>query len=129
MTPGSDDEYARLTAELPPRPIRTADEARIVEARIGELLGTQTLSEAQKVAEASRQFEAVLLRQILGQARHTVFKSKLSPESTTSGIYQDMVTNQLAESISRSGSFGLARSLESQLLRQSLPPTKTDPTT
>lgn len=48
MTPGSDDEYGRLTAELPPRPIRTAEEARVVEARIAELLGLETLSEAQR---------------------------------------------------------------------------------
>jgi len=31
------------------------------------------------------------------------------------------VTNQLADGISRSGSFGLARSLESQLVQQTLP--------
>jgi len=48
MTPGSDDEYARLIAELPPRPIRTADEARVVEARIAELMGLEVLSDAQK---------------------------------------------------------------------------------
>ncbi len=47
MTPGSDDEYARLIAELPPRPIRTDDEARIVETRIGDLMGLKVLSDAQ----------------------------------------------------------------------------------
>ena len=31
-----------------------------------------------------------------------------------------MVTNQLAESISRSGDFGLARSLEAQLVSQTV---------
>ncbi|HVB01102.1 MAG TPA: hypothetical protein VNE42_07555 [Acidimicrobiales bacterium] len=48
MTPGSDDEYARLTAELPPRPIRTADDARVIEARIAELVSLQSLSDAQR---------------------------------------------------------------------------------
>lgn len=48
MTPGSDDEYARLIAELPPRPIRTDDEARVVEARIGDLMSVKVLSDAQR---------------------------------------------------------------------------------
>lgn len=87
-----------------------------------KLAGNKSLSEEQKVGEVSRQFESVLLRQILGQARKTTFSSKFNQDTMTSGIYQDMVTNQLAESISRSGSFGLARSLEAQLVRQTLDP-------
>jgi HTH-type transcriptional regulator/antitoxin HigA len=47
MTPGSDEEYLRLTAELAPRPIRTAEDASAVEARITELLAAATRSEAQ----------------------------------------------------------------------------------
>lgn len=85
---------------------------------IERLSNDKTLSKSEKLAEASRQFEAVLLRQILGSARKTVFKSSVSEESLSSGIYQDMVTDQLAESISRSGAFGLARSLQSQLQHQ-----------
>lgn len=85
---------------------------------IEHLADDKTLSKSEKIAEASRQFEAVLLRQILGSARKTVFKSAVSEESLSSGIYQDMVTDQLAESISRSGAFGLARSLQSQLQHQ-----------
>ena len=80
----------------------------------------KALSEEQKVAELSRQFEGVLLRQILGQARKTVFQSTTDEESASSAIYQDMVTSQLAESISKSGSFGLAQSLQTQLSRQVL---------
>ena len=92
-----------------------------------KLAGNTTLSEAQKVAEVSRQFESVLLRQILGQARKTVFASKLNEDSVSSGIYRDMVTAQLAEGISKSGSFGLARALETQLTRQLATPEKTQP--
>src|ERR1044071_7544475 len=79
------------------------------------LASNKTLSEAQKVAEVSRQFESVLLRQILGQARKTVFASKLNEDSVSSGIYRDMVTSQLAEGISKSGTFGLAHALQTQL--------------
>lgn len=48
MTPGSDEEYARLTADLPPRPIRTVDEARVVEARIADLMSLKASSDAQR---------------------------------------------------------------------------------
>lgn len=92
-----------------PRPTRAAD------APIERLAGSGKLSEREKIAEVSRQFEAVLLRQILTQAQKTHFPSKLSGNPATSGIYQDMAVNQLADSISKSGAFGLARSIEQQL--------------
>ena len=85
---------------------------------VEQLAGNKSLSEKQKLEEASRQFEAVMLRQILGQGRKTIFRSKFNQESMTSGIYQDMITSQLADGISRSGGLGLARSLEAQLTRQ-----------
>ena len=85
-----------------------------------QLAANKTLSEREKLTEVSREFEAVLLRQILGEGRKTVFHSKLSKDSATSAIYQDMVTSQLADGISRSGSFGLARSLETQLASQTI---------
>jgi peptidoglycan hydrolase FlgJ len=88
------------------------------ELPLEQLAANRNLSEQDKIGELSRQFEAVLLRQILGEAQRTVIKSKYSGESLASGIYQDMTTNQLADSISKSGSFGLARSLNQQLDRQ-----------
>ena len=75
------------------------------------------ISDADKVAEASRQFEAVLLRQILAEANHP------DPDENpaVAGVYNDMVNNQLADAISRSGEFGLAQGLQKQLTRQLLP--------
>jgi Rod binding domain-containing protein len=86
--------------------------------RIDQLAGNKQVSEREKIGEVSRQFEAVLLRQILGDAQKKVFASTTNPESVSGGIYQDMITNQLADSISRSGGFGLAHSLEKQLQRE-----------
>jgi Rod binding domain-containing protein len=86
------------------------------------LAGNTNISDADKVAEVSRQFEAVLLRQILQDIR----KPMLAPaqgDATANGIYDDMVNNQMAESISRSGGFGLANSLAEQLTDQVLPHT------
>lgn len=85
-----------------------------------KIADNRALSERQKIAEASRQFEAVLLRQILGEARKPVFESKLTSKSAVNAIYDDMVTAQLADSISQSGEFGLARTLAVQLTPKSL---------
>ncbi len=82
------------------------------------LAGNPRLSREQKIAEASRQFEAVLLRQILGDAQKTVIPSEFSDQSTAAGIYQDLSTSTLADSISKSGALGLARAFEQQLNRQ-----------
>ena len=82
------------------------------------LAGNPNVTEAEKTAEVSRQFEAILLRQILQQSQKKVFPSSLTKETAASGIYQDMITNQLADGISKSGSLGLAKSFKSQLSRQ-----------
>ena len=83
------------------------------------LAGNTKLSDEEKVGEVSRQFEAVLLRQIFQDIRKPVLAPKES-DATVNGIYSDMINNQLADSISRSGTFGLARSLQGQLSRQVL---------
>ena len=82
---------------------------------IEQLAGNPNVSEAGKLAEVTRQFEAVLLRQILGDAQKNLFASGIHPGSVTSGVYRDLVTDQLADNISRSGGVGLADSLLRQL--------------
>ncbi len=81
------------------------------------LAGNTTLTEDQKLAEVSRHFEAILLRQILSQTQKPVIRSSFSDNSTASSIYRDLVTSQLADSISKSGSFGIAQTFERQLSR------------
>ena len=88
-----------------------------------KLVSSENVPDSEKVKEVCKQFEAVLLRQILGEARKTVISSSDNPDSNTTGIYNDMVNNQLADSISRSGAFGLAKSLQTQLVHQVLPKT------
>jgi Rod binding domain-containing protein len=78
----------------------------------------RSLTQPQKVAEVSRQFEALMLRQILQETQKTVIPSTYADTSTTSGIYHDMVINQLADNISKSGTVGLAQTLERQLSHQ-----------
>jgi Rod binding domain-containing protein len=86
-----------------------------------QLAANPNVSQSDKVKEACRQFEAILLRQILGEARKTVITSSANGDSNETGIYNDMINNQMADSISRGGAFGLAKSLENQLVRQVLP--------
>ena len=74
--------------------------------------------EEEKVGELARQFEAVLLRQILKNIQKTVIKSEWVTESTTRDLYQDMITVNLADSITRAGGLGLAKSLQAELTRQ-----------
>jgi peptidoglycan hydrolase FlgJ len=83
-----------------------------------QLLDNKQLTEKQKLGEVARQFEALLLRQILAETQKTVIPSKLTSDSTASSIYQDMVSVQLAESISKSGSLGMAHMLQQQLTQQ-----------
>jgi Rod binding domain-containing protein len=83
-----------------------------------QLAKNSQLTEEQKTGEVARQFEAILLRKILESSQKTVIRSEFSDDSTTTSIYHDMVTNQLAESISKSGTMGLAKMLEHQLTRQ-----------
>jgi flagellar protein FlgJ len=90
---------------------------------IEKLASNPNVSDAEKVGQACRQFEAVFLRQILQEARKTVISSSAKHDSAISGIYGDMVNSQMADSISRSGTFGLAKSLQAQLVHQVLPHT------
>lgn len=81
------------------------------------LAGNTALTEQQKIAEASRQFEAVLLRQFLTEAQKPVIKSEYSDNSTAAGIYKDFINNQLADSLARSGGFGVAENFTRQLTK------------
>ena len=88
-----------------------------------KLAASKSIPDSEKVKEACKQFEAVLLRQILGEARKTIVHSSTNEDSNTTGIYNDMINNQMADSISKSGAFGLAKSLQTQLVHQVLPKT------
>jgi Rod binding domain-containing protein len=82
---------------------------------VEELAGSKQVTEQQKIAEASRQFEAIMLRQILSESQKPVITSEFTDNSTAAGIYQDYITNTLADSMSKSGTLGLAKVFEQQL--------------
>lgn len=83
-----------------------------------QVAGNSALTESQKVAEMSRQFEAVLLRQILTEAHKPVFKSSMALGSSTAAVHQDMLINEMANQMTRGGGAGLATQLTKDLGRQ-----------
>jgi len=88
------------------------------------LVGSTKVSETDKIAEAGRAFEALLLRNILSESQKPVFSSKYNQDSSINSIYRDVVVNQMAENISKSGTFGLAKNLTDDLSRQIHPTTQ-----
>lgn len=82
---------------------------------IEELAGNKHLTQQQKIHEASREFEVVMLQQILAETQKPVITSELTDDSTAGDIYQGYISNALAESMSKSGSFGFAKIFEQQL--------------
>lgn len=89
------------------------------------LANSSQVSEREKLGEASRQFEAMLLRQMLTQAQQPLFTSDLVKNSSSQAIYQDMISQQLADRISEGGSFGFAKMIERELSVQFASQTKT----
>jgi Rod binding domain-containing protein len=79
-----------------------------------KLATSKALTEEQKTSEMTRQFEAVLLRQILTQAQKPAFPKKGASDGVDSAIYQDMMVNNMAEKISSSRTVGLSQELGKQ---------------
>jgi flagellar protein FlgJ len=79
---------------------------------------TAGLSESAKIDEAARQFEAMLVRHMLAEARKPVIRSGMEEASATRDIYQDLVNEHLAEAITKGGGLGVARSLSTEWQRQ-----------
>jgi flagellar protein FlgJ len=77
---------------------------------LADLSLDKNASEDDKVAEASRQFEAIFVRQILAEA-----DKNGNSKGVAGGVYQEMVNDHLADEITRSGGLGFAKSLQAQL--------------
>jgi Rod binding domain-containing protein len=82
---------------------------------VEDLAANKHLTQQQKIHEASRQFETIMLQQILSELQKPVIKSEFTDDSTAADIYQGYATNALAESMSKSGAFGFAKLFEEQL--------------
>ena len=75
---------------------------------------------AKQIQAAARQFEAIILRQLLSPAIEPLMSHGLGGNSAGNGsggggVYGYLVTDVLANSLSQGGGLGLARMLEKQL--------------
>jgi flagellar protein FlgJ len=68
--------------------------------------------EAVQRAEVSAQFEAILLRQMLAPTMTSMLGSE---SGAAASVYGDMLTDTLAQQLSRGGGFGLAQMMAQQL--------------
>jgi peptidoglycan hydrolase FlgJ len=66
-----------------------------------------------KLAKASRQFESILVRQFLSESMKPLLESGPSGQ-----VYGYLLTDSLAESISKGGGLGLSHVLQTQLTRK-----------
>ena len=87
---------------------------------VENLAQNNKLTEAEKIGEVAQQFEAILLRQFLNEATKPMLSQNEDMNPAQKSIYQDMVTNTLAETISKSGEFGPAQAFRQQLMPRNL---------
>ena len=87
---------------------------------IERLAQNNKLTEAEKIGEVARHFEAILLRQFLNEGMKPLMGGDEGMNSAQKGIYQDMITYTLADTISKSGQFGLSQVFRQQLMPRDL---------
>jgi Rod binding domain-containing protein len=83
---------------------------------IEHLAQNNKLTEAEKIGEVARHFEAILLRQFLKEATKPLMDQNEGMSVAQKSIYQDMITKTLADSMSQSGQFGLSQAFRHQLM-------------
>ncbi len=111
---------------MPVTNVQSHPKVKASDIPLEKLATSKALSQQEKAAEMTRQFESMLLRQILTEAQKTSIPSKFASTGVSTSIYKDMSVTQMADTISSSRSLGLARELEKQLSRE-IAPGKTAP--
>lgn len=81
--------------------------------RIAE--ASRNLPRPETLEEASRQFEAIFLRQFLGDALKPILHEAPGMSGQGSQIYNYMITDAIAGKLSESGAFGFSSLLQMQL--------------
>jgi Rod binding domain-containing protein len=95
---------------------------------LGRLANHPHLKEEEKMEAVAKEFEVMLVKQVLKSAQQpmTDSGSTLFPTQGTGAIYGDMMVDTMAGSIGRAGQLGLARMFQQQLASQ--PMGETNPT-
>lgn len=104
----------RLSSPIPPLDHRSLHADQLP---IEQLARNPSLSESEKVQELCRQFEAILVRQILRDSEKSRLHNTLNENSSVNSVYREMVYEQLGNAVSHGGHLGFATSLEAQFNR------------
>lgn len=89
----------------------TAPAPAVVAAEVARAGDAEKPKEHQKLEEAARQFEAVLLRQMLKGLERTTKAQSADQSPVGQSEYGSLVVDAVAESLSRAGGLGLAELL------------------
>lgn len=91
-------------------------------ARAAKLHGAalRAASPAEQRAAVASQFEAVLVRQMLGKTMTKMLGGD-SGDGAAGGVYGDMLTDTLAQQLTSGRGLGLGRMIEQQLTPRGLP--------
>lgn len=71
-----------------------------------------------QIHEAAQKFEALMLKQMLAQARKVDFGNTLFDQKAAEN-FRDMQDSKMADTMAQRGTLGFARMIEAQLARQS----------
>jgi flagellar protein FlgJ len=74
------------------------------------LKASETKDDPEKVADVSRQFEAILMRQFLSESMKSLLQ-----EGPSGQVYGYMLTDSLADTMTKAGGLGLSNILQAQL--------------
>lgn len=101
------DITAIATSNMQAGGLRSAESLQ----KLGDLATSQA-SEAEKTADVARQFEAILMRQILSESMKPLLEGGASGQ-----VYGYLVTDSLADTMSKGGGMGLSHILQAQLTK------------
>mgnify|MGYP001344289873 FL=1 len=80
-----------------------------------EMAHSKNISQKQKYAAVSQQFEAVLVKQFLKEALKPMFEGVFNEDAGAHRMYRHFFTDAISESVAQGGGFGVSNILQQQL--------------
>ena len=80
-----------------------------------EMAHSKNISQKQKNAAVSQQFEAVLVKQFLKEALKPMFEGVFNEDAGAHRMYRHFFTDAISESVAQGGGFGISNILQQQL--------------
>lgn len=84
------------------------------------MAGSKALSEKQKLVEATRQFESVMLNMVLKDSLKPMVKGYLDQGGSSNDIYRSMFTQAIADAMSQDKGVGISSVLQAQIKTNNL---------